>query len=142
MTRIPARRLLTVGGALCLAAGSVVAVGSGTAAAAPAKPTYEITLPAGSPNWINHWDISHNTGKCYFHKKSGFPVPNDVRSELVASVYTWPIDPHELQSGANTLWVECDDGGKSDVVTVYAPRNQLNDFRTQFSIDTKNLFGS
>jgi hypothetical protein len=104
-----------------------LSVGSGTAAAAT-PPTISVTL-WGATDWLLTWD--------------GEPAANCVGTNGVVNAVL-PAKGTGLLSytpGVYKVSVKCD-GQQSATVTLYSPRDPLNDARTNFSNWNQGMYGS
>jgi hypothetical protein len=104
-----------------------LSAGGGTASAAT-PPTISVTL-WGATDWLLAWD--------------GSPAVNCVGTNGVVNAVL-PGKGTGLLSyspGIYKVSVKCD-GQQSATVTLYSPRDPLNDARTNFSNSNQGMFGS
>lgn len=117
-----------------------VGMGSGTAPAAT-PPTISVT-PSGTDSWTIAWDgTATPQPKC---TRFLGPTKYGPFNEGTGSQTLQPAVVANLGPGAHKTFVECPEGSgnKSPTVILYAPRDPINDMRTQFSNDTQGMFNS
>lgn len=124
------KRVMAVAVVAPLATAGVVLAGGSASAAVP--PSVSVTL-AGTSDWSLTWDGTPAAGCQANLGGTVFPA-GPSGSALIGSLL--PAAP-----GAYSVVLDCA-GSKSAAITVYTPRNAVNDMRTQFSNTTQGMFGS
>ncbi|MFD4369731.1 hypothetical protein [Rhodococcus sp. NPDC058521] len=106
-------------------------VGAGPVSAAT-PPTISITTGPGPTEWTVEWDGTPAADCAVW-------VDGTAVATTASGVRSGP-----LPDGTYPTYFECppSSGNVSPTVTLYAPRNPLNDLRTQISNDTQGMFGS
>lgn len=126
-----------------LAAASVAVLAAGSLLSA--APAHAATTPAlqvaltGNNGWTLSWDASTSPlppSSCSIWRDGQVSATGKQAKDSAGFTDgTFPAGAHKFQ-------VRCDDDSVSTTVTIYTPRNPINDLRTQFSSATQGSFGS
>ncbi|MEZ5210795.1 hypothetical protein [Gordonia sp. (in: high G+C Gram-positive bacteria)] len=136
MTRIARVAVLLTLSALAASTATITAVPEPEAGAST-PPTLHLNLP----NDMSRIGYDYNGSPDGTNKPICTLHVGPIAMTNQFSIVTGTMETKNIPNGANAVWVVCGQS-RSNTVTLYLPRDPLNDARTLVSDATRGMFGS